>query len=337
MTVANELAELGHLGGPATMSMVTARWRSATKQFYVLKPPGGWNDENRLDLLHEFLCERLEDLTDALIAVGEDEVALLKLTSRIMKNWLTDQARKTDTGAIRLRLEELLDAEPSFLRLAGNTQRWAVTLPTGAEAGAGRDDDDDSLYAAAMAVPNVKPVRWRDDSRRAPMASGSDLTRVLTAVLGCAGPAGLEIGMLSRVFQRRFAVTVTSHVPLDADDTLPDRLAAPVHPHPAQDADAAGRAAEVYVQLSDRERRILLHLNDRPRVEEILDVGRSVAYTHIARVRVALAALAGEDLEFEAVAAELVRLAEADAAPDDVQDATSGPSATIDPEGAHRL
>jgi hypothetical protein len=333
MTIADELAELGHLGGRATTEMLTARWRSATKQFYVLEPPGGWDDENRLDLLHEFLCERLEDLTDALIAVGADEEALLKRTSRIMKNWLIDQARKTDTGAIRLRLEELLNADPGFLRLPGHAQRWALAGMTGTEVGR---DEEDSLFAAAMAVPNVKPVRWRDEGRRAPMASGPDLTRVLTAVLGCAGPGGLEIGMLTRVFQRRFAVTVTSHVPLDADDMLSDRLAAPVTADPAEESVAAARAAEVYAQLSDRERRILLHLDDRPRVEQILNVGRSVAYIHIARIRVTLAALAGEDLDVEAVAVELVRLAQADAAPDDVQDATSEPSATTDAKGAQR-
>jgi len=333
MTIADELAELGHLDGRATTEMLTARWRSATKQFYVLEPPGGWDDENRLDLLHEFLCERLEDLTDALIAVGADEEALLKRTSRIMKNWLIDQARKTDTGAIRLRLEELLNADPGFLRLPGHAQRWALAGMTGTEVGR---DEEDSLFAAAMAVPNVKPVRWRDEGRRAPMASGPDLTRVLTAVLGCAGPGGLEIGMLTRVFQRRFAVTVTSHVPLDADDMLSDRLAAPVTADPAEESVAAARAAEVYAQLSDRERRILLHLDDRPRVEQILNVGRSVAYIHIARIRVTLAALAGEDLDVEAVAVELVRLAQADAAPDDVQDATSEPSATTDAKGAQR-
>lgn len=122
------------------------------------------------------------------------------------------------------------------------------------------------------------------------------------------------MGTLTRVFQRRFAVTVTSHIPLDADDTLPDRLAAPGQSDPAQDATAAARAAEVYAQLSDRERRILLHLDDRSRVEQVLNVGRSVAYTHIARVRMTLAALAAEDLELEAFAAELLRLAQADAA-----------------------
>jgi len=333
VTITDELVELGHLGGSATMEMLTVRWRSATRQFYVLQPPGGWNDENRLDLLHDFLCERLEDLTDALIAVGADEEAILKLTSRIMKNWLTDQARKTDTGAIRLRLEELLSADPGFLRLPGHAQRWALAGITGTEVGR---DEQDSLFAVAMTVPNVRPVRWRDESRRAPMASGPDLTRVLTAVLGCAGPGGLEIGMLTHIFRRRFTVTVTSHVPLDADDTLSDRLAVPVTADPAEESVAAARAAEVYAQLSDRERRILLYLDDRPRVQQILNVGRSVAYNYIARIRVTLAALAGEDLDAEAVAVELVRLAQADAAPDDVQDATSEPSATIDAKGDQR-
>lgn len=333
MTITDELAELGHLGGRATTEMLTARWRSATKQFYVLEPRGGWDDDNRLDLLHEFLCERLEDLTDALIAVGADEEALLKRTSRIMKNWLIDQARKTDTGAIRLRLEELLNADPGFRRLPGHAQRWALVGLTGIEVGR---DEEGSLFAAAMAVPNVKPVRWRDESRRAPMASGPDLIRVLTAVLGCAGPDGLEIGMLTRVFQRRFAVTVTSHVPLDVDDMLSDRLAAPITTSPAEESVAAARAAEVYAQLSDRERRILLHLDDRGRVEQILNVGRSVAYVHIGRVRATIAALAGEDLDVDAVVAELVRLAQRDAAPDDTQDATSEPSATTDVKGAQR-
>lgn len=156
------------------------------------------------------------------------------------------------------------------------------------------------------------------------------------AVLACAGPGGLEIGLLTRVFQRRFAVIVISAVPLDDDDTLPERLAALVTPDPAEDSAAAARAADVYAQLSDRERRILLFLDDRAKVQEILEVGRSVAYTHIGRVRATLAALAGQDLDVEAVAAELVRLAKADAAPDDVQDATSGSSATSDAKGAPR-
>jgi hypothetical protein len=331
--ITDELVELGHLGGRATMKMLTTRWRSATKQFYVLEPPGGWNDENRLDLLHEFLCERLQNLTDALIAVGPDEDSILKVTSRIMKHWLIDQARKTDTGAVRLRLEELLRADPGFVQPSGHTQRWALIGMN--ETDVGRDDED-SLLAAALAVPNLKPVRWRDEHRRAPMASGPDLLRVLVAVLGCAGPGGLEIGMLTRVFQRRFGVVVTSHVPLDADDTLPDRIAAPIMADAGEEPAAAARAAEVYAQLSDRERRILLHLDDRRQVEQILSVGRSVAYNLIARVRATLSALVAEEVDVDALVVALVKLARGDAASDDVQDATSESSATIDAKGAQR-
>jgi hypothetical protein len=250
-----------------------------------------------------------------------------------MKNWLIDQARKTDTGAIRLRLEELLRADPGFLQLPGHAQRWALAGVAGTEVGR---DDEDSLVAAAMAVTDVKPVRWRDEGRRAPLASGPDLTRILNAVLACAGPGGLEIGMLTRIFRRRFGVAVTSQVPLDADDTLPDRLAVPLTIDPGEEPAAAARAAEVYAQLSDRERRILLHLDDRRRVEQILGVGRSVAYHHIARVKAALTELAGEDFDVEAVVVELVRLARGDAAPDDEQDATSEPSATAEEKGAQR-
>lgn len=333
-TIAEEIVRLGHLGGPATMAMLTTRWRGATRQFHTLAPPNGWDDGSREDLLYEFLSERLEDLTDALVAVGADEEALLKRTSRIMKNWLIDQVRKTDTGAIRLRLEELLKADPAFLQVPGRAQRrWALAGVAGSEVDR---DDEGSLVAAAMAVSDVKPVRWRDENRRAPLASGPDLTRILSAVLACAGPGGLEIGMLTRVFRRRFGVAIISLVPLDDDDTLFDRLVAPPAFDAGEEPAAAARAAEVYAQLSNRERRILLHLDDRRRVEQILGVGRSVAYQHIARVKAALSALAGEDLDIEALVVELVRLARGDAAPDDGQDATSEPSATADAKGAQR-
>jgi hypothetical protein len=331
VTITDELVELGHLGGRATTEMLTARWRSTTRQFPVLEPPGGWNDDNRLDMLHEFLCDRLHDLTDALVAVGADEEAVLKVASRIMKNWLIDQARRTDIGAIRLRLEQLLRTEPRFRQLHSRSPRW-VLVDT-AEVEPGRDDED-SLVGAAMTVTDVKPVRWSDETRRAPMASGPDLVRVLTAVLRCAGSGGLEIGMLTRVFRRRFRTIVTMHVPLDADDTLADRVAAPVTSSTAPGCREAARAVEVYTQLSDRERRILLHLDDRREVEQILQVGRSVAYHHISRLRATLTALAGEDLDVDAVVTELVGLALRDAAPDDGRDATSDPFVTADAKGA---
>lgn len=331
MTIASELAELGHLGGPATMKMLKDRWWSATSQVNALRPQGGWDGDNRQDLLHEFLRERLADLTDQLVTIGADEEALRKMTSRIMKNWLIDQARKTDMGAIRVRLEALLKGSPKFARTTA--QRW--TLADTPDLGSRRGDEA-SLLVAAWAVRDVRPVRWSDTNRRAPMANGLDLTRVMAAVLGCAGPDGVEIGLLARVFRRRFGVVLVSHVPLEADDTLAGRLLAPSEVDTREMSAAFVRAAEVYTQLSDRERRILLCLDDHHRVMEILQVRRTVAYNHIKRIRAVLAALAGEDLDFDAVVAELVRLARADAAPDDNQGQTSEPSMTTTPTGAQR-
>lgn len=304
----DELTRLGHLGGPESTMMLTSRWRSAVKPFYVLEPSGGWTAAAREDLLHDFLVEKLEDLTDAVVAVREDEQAVLKVTSRIMKNWLIDQARKTDTGAIRLRLEELLRDNEMFVQPDGEGVRWALA---GSETISGVDAD--TLLEEAKAVPGIRPVRWNDDTRRAPMAGGPDLLCVLRAVLERAG-GSVETATLVAVFRRRFAVSLTSFVPLDDDDTLPDRLSAPPTVTPADMDEAAARAALVYAQLSDRERRTLLHLDDHHAVQHELGVGRSVAYTVIGRVRAALQALAGEDVDLPAVAAELVRLASADAA-----------------------
>lgn len=335
MSVTDELTNLAHLGGPATIAMLRSRWRSALKKFLVLEPSGGWTRDARENLLHEFLADKLEDLTDAVVTVRDDEVAVLKVASRIMHNWLIDQARKTDTGAVRFRLEELLQAHDRFVRPPGQGQRWALV---GAEGISGVDLE--TLVAAARAVPGIRPVRWRDDNRRAPMASGPDLIRVLEAVLECAG-GSVEIGVLGAVFRRRFAVSIITHVPLDEDDTLPDRLAAPTAASAAELGEAVERAAQVYAQLSDRERRILLHLDDYHSVQGILGLGRSAAYTVIGRVKAALRGLAGEDVDLAAVVAELVRLADEEAAtsasdggPDDGTFATSATPAVTHVEGA---
>jgi hypothetical protein len=302
--------------------------------FPTLKPPGGWTKEAREDLLHDFLAEKLEDLTDAVMSVRDDETAILKVTTRVMKHWLIDQARKTDTGAIRVRLEELLHGSDLFVKPAGEGERWALI---GAEQVS--NVDIDSLLTAAKAVPGVRPVRWRDEHRRAPMASGPDLLRVLEAVLERAA-GSVETGVLVTVFRRRFGVALTSFVPLEDDDTLPERLAAPREASAVELDEAAARAAEVYAQLSDRERRVLLHLHDHHAVQDALGVGRSTAYTVIGKVNDALQALAGEDVDHAAVAAALVRFAErdfgaydGDRGPDDVSVATSEPSVTQDEEG----
>jgi hypothetical protein len=308
VSVTDELTQLGHLGGPGTMAMLTSRWRSAVKPMYVLEPAGGWSPAAREDLLHDFLAEKLEDLTDAVVAVRDDAVAVVKVTSRIMRHWLIDKARKSDAGAVRLRLEELLRGDPMFVQPDGHRTRWALA---GSEAI--RDADIETLLEAAEAVPGIRPVRWKDPNRRPPMASGPDLVRVLHAVLECAG-GSVETATLVAVFHRRFAVTMTTLVPLEDDDTLGDRLAAPPTITSVGLDDAATRAAQVYAQLSDREQRTLLHLDDHHAVQAELGVGRSIAYTVIGRVRAALQALAGEDVDHVAVVAALVRLAETDAA-----------------------
>ncbi|MFC3688869.1 hypothetical protein [Aquipuribacter hungaricus] len=306
MSVPDELRALGHLGGPATIAMLTARFRSAVQPFPTLKPPGGWTAGALEDVLHDFLAEKLEDLTNAVLTVRDDETATLKVTSRVMKRWLIDQARKTDTGAIRVRLEELVHESDLFVKPNGQGERWALV---GAEQVSSVDIE--SLVAAARAVPGVKPVRWRDENRRAPMASGPDLLRVLEAVLERAG-GSVESGVLVTVFQRRFGVTLTSFVPLEEDDTLPERLAEPPVFNSVELDEAAVRAAQAYAQLSDRERRILLHLHDHRAVQDALGVGRTTAYTLIGKVNEALQALAGQDVDHAAVAAALVRLAERD-------------------------
>jgi len=110
VTVLYELTLRGDLGGPETIRLVRRIFRQAAREFWVLAPTG-WSADLLEDTLSEFLSRKLPDLTDAVVAVSATEAAVVKTMRRIMKNWLIDQARKTDLGAIRMRLEKRLFAD----------------------------------------------------------------------------------------------------------------------------------------------------------------------------------------------------------------------------------
>lgn len=355
MSVVAELRELGHLGGPATLDLLERVWVSCVREFYVLAPDG-WTRAAREDLLAEFLSLKIADLTEAVVPVG-NEASVAKVMKRIMRNWLVDQARKTDLGAVRLRLEELLRDGEHFHRPVPGDHRWALAGHAGPSFATEAD-----LLEVAWAVPGVRSVRWRDAKRRPPMASGPDLVRVMTAVLTAAA-GSVETATLVGVFRRRFAVVLTTFVSLEAvsgsgrggsggsaASPAPGALASAAHagdgrsgairqglvaapdPDPVELAAAGELAAAVFAQLSDRERRVLTIMGDIERVQQVLSVGRSVAYLTVQRLTATLAALAGKDVDHEALVAELVRLADR-IWPDDPCVATSGAPASMKPSG----
>lgn len=304
MNAADELLALGDLSGVETFAMLKRTFRSASKPFQSLAP-NGWSADQRDEVLQRFLADELKPLGDALLVAAQDgQDTVEKLTFRIMKAWLQDQARKNDFGAVRLRLEELL-TDARYARSGPRSHYWALagaTEPVG--------PSDGQLLDAARAV-KVKAVRWSSEDRRAPMAATPDLHRVMTAVLTVAG-GSVDITQLTWTFVRRFGVVLTSEVELVDGDTYPTRAGY----GPAADTtitlpDAHSRARQIFVQLTDAERRCLLVLHDISAMCAALNAGRSTAYTVRNRLEATLRALADEDVDHEELVTELCRLVEA--------------------------
>jgi len=170
--------------------------------------------------------------------------------------------------------------------------------------------DIESLVEAAAAVPDVRPVRWSSEERRAPMASTQDLRRVLHSVL-VAADGGVEMQVLVTVFRRRFQIVLPHEEPFEDSYDFPASAALiPGSGEFLEDpTEAVSAADEVFNQLCNRERRILHLLDDVPAIAAELDLGRSQAYVVNGKIKATVSALAAFNVDHAALADELIRLA----------------------------
>ena len=102
----------------------------------------------------------------------------------------------------------------------------------------GRIDD---LVAAAYKVP-AAAVRWRDPTRRPPIARAADLTEILKEVMAAAGHQSIELHQLVVVIMLRFPATLDPQSrTIDADsDAIPAS-----EPTPELELDAQREASEL--------------------------------------------------------------------------------------------
>lgn len=258
------------------------------------------------DLVQALFEEKGAAMTVGVLAQTADAASMGRYLRRCVRNFLIDRARRTPTGAVRRKVEELLSASPEFAQAppgspgAGRWQRAGELWPV-----YGRELSP--LVAAAYAVPGVRAVRW-SGSRRAPLASDKDLTAILSAVLATAG-GSLEVAQLVAVLVRRFPAAVE---PADArlDEQTFDRVTAPVDdPMTERSGEVGDRAREVYAQLSPAQRALLPHVTD-PIADQmqILRAGRSQTYVAVRTLRTMLADLIPEDEWRDTVFHELVQL-----------------------------
>jgi hypothetical protein len=84
---------------------------------------------------------------------AHDDASLERLLVMAMKNWLKDQAKATEVGKLRRRLESVLGKDPRFVAVKTGHDRWALAGQTSMV----WQGDIDELHAAAHRVA------WRAD------------------------------------------------------------------------------------------------------------------------------------------------------------------------------
>jgi uncharacterized protein YigA (DUF484 family) len=217
-------------------------------------PPEGhsrWDDGAVQDVAHEFLDgERGQRRLSAIILASTDEESFEALLNTAVLNVHRDRGRRTDFGALVLRVTEILSDEPQFRRDRTDPARWTLA--------AGRDGASSApptaLERAAEAVHDVQVPRWSSAVRRAPLADRATFVRLLTAILtaadGSATPADL-----ARACERRLDGRAA---PLAVEVDVLEFLGADPTAAPTEDDALNGIVAlQVFDALSERERLLL--------------------------------------------------------------------------------
>jgi hypothetical protein len=291
--------------GRAGLELLTKLTRQEVQRFPVLEPAPGWTRDAVLETVQSFFAAKGKAVTAAVLTQARDAESMARILRRSVKNYLISEARKTPSGAVRRKIEDLLSADGSFAQvpvsepgtgcwyLAGQgTTPWAGDLRL--------------LIEASYSVPGVRAVRW-SGSRRSPLASDQALIDILRAVFRAA-QGSLEVAQLTAVFLRRFPVAV-EQADTALDDDAYDLALAPLEDRPDVIAEVTDLAQEVYEQLSASQRALLPHL-DKPVEDQmqILSVGRTQAYEVARRLKALLSDLIGADDLRDEIGLEVLRL-----------------------------
>lgn len=270
-------------------------------------PPDGhvrWDPEAAMDVAHDFLDgERGRKRITDLAIRATDDASLERLLHAAVLNFHRDRSRRTDAGALILRVGDVLDRSDHFQESGASPSRWHLRGAPATPSTAGPS----ALARAAAQEPELTVPKWESERRRAPQADFDTyerlIRRVLKAARGSLTAAQISLALSARLGPPRVPLTVE----LDVLERLPDRSA------DAQTEDQVlGRlhSADVFDRLSDRERILVATWGTPVRdLGEVLGVGRSQAGALRQRLAVRLAGELAGDRGPEIVVTELRALA----------------------------
>lgn len=212
-------------------------------------PPDGhlsWGGPALATAVNDFLVspQTPRRLTDLATHCRSDD-ALKRRLQTTVRNFLADQGRRTPTGRLVVRFNDVLRHDAAFTRVdgrwslaGGNTEPAAVNL--------------DALSAALRTVELVVPTSWTSGGRQSPDLDGPSVVRAATVLLETAQGA-LRSAVMAQAVARRLGLGGAA---VSIDATAFD----PAEPSLAGDT----TSEEVYVEMRSHE--VFGRLNDPERL-----------------------------------------------------------------------
>jgi hypothetical protein len=139
-------------------STCCAAWPTS-RSIVDVPPPNGFSSWADGDAVDELICAMFVDEPQLVVGCAvkaHDDASLERLLLAAIKNWLIDQAKATEVGKLRRRLQNLLGEDARFVSSKSGQVRWALTD----NASTVWQGDIDRPCAAAHGVRGVQITRW---------------------------------------------------------------------------------------------------------------------------------------------------------------------------------
>lgn len=302
----DELRATGEVG-EVTLALLRRLARQVTAGSSFPPPEGhrAWTADAVDDLLAVVFETKGAEVVTRCVTEATDEGSLERLLLTTIRHVLIDQAKSTETGKLRRRLDGLLGEDPRFSQVpAGDPGAGWWHLSDGSSAP--WQGDSAALDLAAAAVRGVSITRW-NTSGPTPKSVKDALLGVAEGVLRAARGA-VQIQVLTRVVEKRFALIAPLLVGSMQEDDPGETVVAETD-GPGADLIVREAAQKIYEVMEPEERALLPHLGE-PLAEQmkVLELGRARTRLVGERLTEKIRLMTTDDDERDDVALELLRL-----------------------------
>jgi len=256
----DEIGRRADAAGPETIALLRQLGAQVTRTSSFPPPAGhkSWSAEAVDDLLADMFSKdpaRSQVFVLACYVQATDQESLERLILKSIRNFLIDQAKGTERGKLRRRLDTLLSDDSRFVRPPKLTGIWGWALVQRAmHLWQGNLDE---LHEAAARVRGYQILSW-NTAGRTPKHTVVALTAVSYGVIDHADGAVRDED-LAAVIERRFALLAPPVVVEIPDGSVMAAAVARVaaNEDPFADLGVRERAEQLWLTLSAEEQALL--------------------------------------------------------------------------------